>query len=79
MDDCHTGDKKSHHEERDGERTKGQYSVHQPDGTVLTVDYAVAGKGGFNAVVTKSGKVFHSPSAPLKSVVAHVPIYCEGC
>lgn len=59
VEDGHTGDKKSQHEQRDGEHTKGQYSLVEPDGTILTVDYSVVGKSGFNAVVHRSGHAVH--------------------
>lgn len=39
VSDYHTGDVKSHHETRDGDVVKGQYSVVEPDGSVRTVDY----------------------------------------
>lgn len=59
MEDPHTGDKKSQYEQRDGEHTKGQYSLLEPDGTVLTVDYTVDGKSGFNAIVHRTGHPDH--------------------
>lgn len=64
--DGHSGDKKSQYEQRDGDHTQGQYSVVEPDGTILTVDYSVAGKSGFNAVVHRSGHAVH-PQAIHKS------------
>lgn len=73
VDDCHTGDKKSHQEERDGDKTKGQYTVHQPDGTILTVDYSVIGKSGYNAVVKRIGKpIYPQPEIKQKPKFTHV-------
>ncbi|CAH2210848.1 jg160, partial [Pararge aegeria aegeria] len=38
--DTHTGDIKSQHEARDGDRVTGSYSLHEADGTVRTVHYS---------------------------------------
>ncbi|XP_014256837.1 adult-specific cuticular protein ACP-20-like [Cimex lectularius] len=46
--DDHTGDFKSHKEERKGDHTHGVYTVAQPDGSKRVVEYSVEGKhGGF--------------------------------
>ncbi|KAG8236741.1 hypothetical protein J437_LFUL016996 [Ladona fulva] len=68
VEDHHTGDIKSQHEERDGDVVKGQYSLHEPDGTVRTVEYTADAHNGFNAVVHKSGHAAHP------QVVHHQPI-----
>ncbi|XP_018910380.1 cuticle protein 7 [Bemisia tabaci] len=57
--DGHTGDVKSQHETRDGDVVKGSYSVHDPDGTIRTVEYTADKHNGFNAVVHKSGHSVH--------------------
>ncbi|XP_046393597.1 cuticle protein 7-like [Ischnura elegans] len=59
VQDHHTGDIKSQHEERDGDVVKGAYSLHEPDGTVRTVEYTADGHNGFNAVVHRSGHAAH--------------------
>jgi len=59
VEDHHTGDHKSHQEERDGDVVKGQYSVVEPDGTIRTVHYTADDHNGFNAVVTRSGHAIH--------------------
>ncbi|XP_065164260.1 cuticle protein 19-like [Atheta coriaria] len=69
VEDYHTGDHKSHHEERDGGVVKGEYSVVEPDGTIRTVHYTADDHNGFNAVVTKSGHAVHP------EVVKEVPVY----
>ncbi|CAG9814352.1 unnamed protein product [Phaedon cochleariae] len=62
VNDYHTGDIKSHHETRDGDVVKGQYSLVEPDGSVRTVEYTADKHSGFNAVVHKS-----EPSKHLES------------
>ncbi|XP_017787029.1 PREDICTED: uncharacterized protein LOC108569833 [Nicrophorus vespilloides] len=57
--DGHTGDKKSQHEERDGDVVKGEYSIVQPDGVVRHVHYTADKHRGFNAHVTYSGHAIH--------------------
>ncbi|CAG9858808.1 unnamed protein product [Phyllotreta striolata] len=59
VEDHHTGDIHSHKETRDGDHTQGEYSLHEPDGTVRTVKYSVDKHSGFNAVVEKSGHPQH--------------------
>ncbi|EFA03715.2 hypothetical protein TcasGA2_TC013820 [Tribolium castaneum] len=59
VEDKHTGDIKQHEESRDGDVVKGQYSLHEPDGTILTVHYTVDKKSGFNAVVERKGHATH--------------------
>ncbi|XP_067011703.2 adult-specific cuticular protein ACP-20-like [Anabrus simplex] len=60
VNDYHTGDVKSQHEERDGDVVKGQYSLVEPDGSIRTVDYTADKHNGFNAVVSKSGPSHHT-------------------
>ncbi|XP_071446241.1 spidroin-1-like [Hetaerina americana] len=62
VNDPHTGDIKNQWESRDGDVVKGAYSLHEPDGTIRTVEYEADKKSGFHAVVKKSGKALH-PSA----------------
>lgn len=59
VNDPHTGDHKSQHEERDGGIVKGSYTVADPDGTLRTVHYTADDHNGFNAVVSKEGKSQH--------------------
>lgn len=59
VQDPHTGDYKTAHEYRDGDVVKGSYSVHDPDGTLRTVEYVADKENGFNAVVHKSGHSNH--------------------
>lgn len=54
VEDLHTGDVKSQHEERDGDKVKGQYTLVEPDGSIRTVDYTADKHTGFNAVVHKT-------------------------
>ncbi|CAH0557239.1 unnamed protein product [Brassicogethes aeneus] len=70
VNDPHTGDHKSQHEERDGDVVKGYYTVADPDGTLRTVHYTADDHNGFNAVVEKTGHPVH----PVVEKVA-VPIY----
>ncbi|XP_065084972.1 histidine-rich glycoprotein-like [Ochlerotatus camptorhynchus] len=57
--DAHTGDHKSHWEHRDGDVVKGQYSLHEADGTERVVEYTADPHHGFNAVVKKIGHAHH--------------------
>lgn len=79
MADHSTGDVKSQHETRDGDVVKGQYSLVEADGSVRTVDYTADDVNGFNAVVSKSLPVAHSPAivAPTHVAVAPVPVAHE--
>ncbi|XP_050669133.1 cuticle protein 19-like [Leptidea sinapis] len=54
VNDFHTGDIKSHHESRDGDVVKGQYSLVEPDGSLRTVDYTADDHSGFNAIVHRT-------------------------
>ncbi|XP_023954643.1 cuticle protein 19-like isoform X2 [Bicyclus anynana] len=63
VNDFHTGDIKTHHESRDGDVVKGQYTLVEPDGSIRTVDYTADKHNGFNAVVHKT--------APLSPHEAH--------
>ncbi|XP_073951630.1 cuticle protein 19-like [Choristoneura fumiferana] len=59
VEDPHTGDSKSQHETRDGDRVTGYYSLHEADGTVRIVHYT-ADKNGFNAEIKREGHVKHA-------------------
>ncbi|XP_072396877.1 uncharacterized protein [Diabrotica undecimpunctata] len=59
VNDPHTGDHKSQHEERDGDVVKGYYTVADPDGTLRTVHYTADDHNGFNAIVEKDGHSIH--------------------
>ncbi|KAF6204933.1 hypothetical protein GE061_019098 [Apolygus lucorum] len=57
--DPHTGDVKSQWEHRDKDQVKGGYTIHDPDGSVRTVEYHADKHNGFNAVVKKHGHAHH--------------------
>ncbi|XP_075971035.1 cuticle protein 19-like [Anticarsia gemmatalis] len=57
--DPHTHDIKRHHESRHGDVVKGEYSLHQPDGTIRVVEYSSDKKTGFNANVHQKGHAKH--------------------
>lgn len=57
--DPHTGDKKEHHEVRDGHVVKGVYKLEDPDGTTRIVEYTADPHLGFNAVVKRIGEALH--------------------
>ncbi|XP_073982304.1 cuticle protein 19-like [Rhodnius prolixus] len=59
--DPHSGDVKSQWEHRDGDEVKGSYTVHDPDGTIRTVEYFADKDNGFNAIVKKEGNSYHPP------------------
>ncbi|KAJ3653421.1 hypothetical protein Zmor_012674 [Zophobas morio] len=59
VEDKHTGDIKQQEETRDGDVVKGSYSLHEPDGTILTVHYTADKHSGFNAVVHREGHATH--------------------
>lgn len=65
VNDFHSGDIKTHHESRDGDVVKGQYSVVEPDGSIRTVDYTADKHNGFNAVVHKTAPISHHEAAHL--------------
>ncbi|KAF5307770.1 hypothetical protein FQR65_LT06641 [Abscondita terminalis] len=72
VSDPHTGDKHSQQESRDGDVVHGEYSLHQPDGTIRTVKYQADGKSGFNAQVIVSGHASHPQSyAPAHASYGH--------
>ncbi|XP_075160641.1 larval cuticle protein A2B-like [Haematobia irritans] len=68
-----TGDIKSQQESRDGDLTKGSYSLIEPDGTRRTVEYTVDPVGGFNAVVHREPAAVKV--APVAKVLAPSPVY----
>ncbi|XP_035794658.1 cuticle protein 7-like [Anopheles albimanus] len=51
--DPHTGDHKTHWEERDGDVVKGAYTILDADGSSRLVEYTADPHHGFNAVVKK--------------------------
>ncbi|KAL0840199.1 hypothetical protein ABMA28_015489 [Loxostege sticticalis] len=65
VNDFHTGDIKTHHESRDGDVVKGQYTVVEPDGSIRTVDYTADKHNGFNAVVHKTAPLSQHEAAHL--------------
>ncbi|XP_031329406.1 cuticle protein 19-like [Photinus pyralis] len=69
--DPHTKDFHNQHEVRDGDVVKGEYSLHEPDGTVRTVKYSADHKSGFNAEVIKSGHAVHDVPHLPKAVQAY--------
>jgi len=54
-----TGDQKNAFEVRDGDVTKGSYSLVQPDGVLRTVNYISTPLGGFQAQVINKGVAGH--------------------
>lgn len=62
IQDPHTGDYHSQEEKRDGDHVVGQYSLHEPDGSIRIVKYSDDGHG-FNALVERQG------SSEARSVV----------
>lgn len=76
--DAHTGDHKSHKEERDGDVVKGSYTVAEPDGTLRTVHYTADDHNGFNAVVTRTGHAVHPQVVHKAIAVAPVAIGHAG-
>ncbi|CAH1403333.1 unnamed protein product [Nezara viridula] len=65
--DEHTGDIKSQHEQREGDKTEGEYSLVEPDGTLRVVKYHVDGKSGFVAEVHREpGKYKPAPEPAYK-------------
>ncbi|KAF5307763.1 hypothetical protein FQR65_LT06634 [Abscondita terminalis] len=59
VSDDHTHDHHSQHESRDGDVVHGEYSLHEPDGTIRIVKYTADHKNGFNAEVIKKGHAKH--------------------
>ena len=62
-------------EDRNGDSTKGQYSVALPDGRTQTVTYSVDGYGGFIADVAYSGEPRYEPAPAPKYKPAPAPKY----
>ncbi|XP_075971020.1 uncharacterized protein LOC142973267 [Anticarsia gemmatalis] len=54
VSDKKTGDHKHHHEARDGDRVRGEYSLVDSDGSLRKVQYHADDHNGFNAVVSKT-------------------------
>lgn len=46
VEDPHTGDHKSHHESREGDVVRGEYSLLQPDGSIRKVEYTADDHNG---------------------------------
>ncbi|XP_030758956.1 adult-specific cuticular protein ACP-20-like [Sitophilus oryzae] len=46
-------------EERYGDKVKGEYSLHEPDGTIRYVKYEADKENGFNAEVRREGHAVH--------------------
>lgn len=53
VNDPHTGDYKTHWEERNGDNVKGEYSVFDADGSLRIVKYSADEKNGFVAEVER--------------------------
>jgi len=71
-----TGDSKSAHESRDGDVVKGQYSLVEPDGAILTVTDTADPIRGFNAVVERSAPtaVVAKAAVPVARAIAPVAV-----
>ncbi|CAD7087039.1 unnamed protein product [Hermetia illucens] len=76
--DPHTGDIKSQHESRQGDKVEGVYSLVEPDGHKRIVHYTADHHNGFNAHVQREGTSHHVPQAVAHHVaplaVAHQPL-----
>lgn len=59
VQDHKTGDNHAQHEERDGDKVKGYYTLKEADGTLRTVHYEADKHNGFNAHVERSGHANH--------------------
>ncbi|XP_046674579.1 myb-like protein Q [Homalodisca vitripennis] len=59
--DSHTGDFKSHHEERDGDTVHGSYELIEPGGARRVVHYTSGKNSGFVAVVHREHTVHERP------------------
>ncbi|KXJ79883.1 hypothetical protein RP20_CCG027615 [Aedes albopictus] len=57
--DFHTGDSKDQWEHRDGDVVKGQYTLHEADGTKRVVEYTSDKHHGFQAHVKRVGHAQH--------------------
>ncbi|XP_071052706.1 cuticle protein 7-like [Onthophagus taurus] len=68
VEDKQTGDIKSQHEVRNGDKVQGEYSLHEADGTIRTVKYSADKHSGFNAVVERTGHAAHPEVVPVKPV-----------
>nr|XP_053648620.1 larval cuticle protein A2B-like [Cherax quadricarinatus] len=64
-----------HQESRNGDDTKGSYSVHLPDGRLQTVTYYVDGDSGYVAEVTYQGEARYPESHEVRSYVPPRPLY----
>ncbi|XP_055644063.1 cuticle protein 7-like [Toxorhynchites rutilus septentrionalis] len=79
--DDHTGDIKSHHEERNGDNVKGYYTLVDADGYRRIVEYSVDGHSGFNAVVRREpleGHKIVKAVAPVTKIVAPVKVFAQA-
>ncbi|CAG9771837.1 unnamed protein product [Ceutorhynchus assimilis] len=57
--DPHHHDIHEQHEKRYGDKVTGEYSLHEPDGTIRVVKYEADHKNGFNAHVERKGHAVH--------------------
>ncbi|KAK9511362.1 hypothetical protein O3M35_000030 [Rhynocoris fuscipes] len=57
--DPHTGDIKSQHESREGDKVEGYYMLNEADGTIREVHYTADKHNGFNAEVKRIGHAVH--------------------
>ncbi|KAF5307755.1 hypothetical protein FQR65_LT06626 [Abscondita terminalis] len=71
VSDAHTHDQHSQQEHRDGDVVHGEYSLHEPDGTVRIVKYTADHKNGFNAEVIKKGHASHPETHVKPAFVVH--------
>ncbi|XP_044737553.1 cuticle protein-like [Chrysoperla carnea] len=79
VNDPTTGDVKSQHETRYGDKVKGYYSLNEPDGTKRVVHYTADDQNGFQAVVEKIGHAVHpvkfvNPAKLYSKEFTHAPI-----
>ncbi|XP_061389001.1 larval cuticle protein A3A-like [Musca vetustissima] len=76
VNDPTTGDVKSQEETRDGDNTKGAYSLIEPDGTRLLVQYTADSINGFNAIVQRGGVAkVAKVLTPVQKILTPAPLY----
>lgn len=59
MNDPHTNDIKSQHEQREGHLVTGGYTLKEADGTTRVVKYRSGPHTGFEAIVERIGQAHH--------------------
>ncbi|KAL7297792.1 hypothetical protein TKK_0008825 [Trichogramma kaykai] len=78
VSDSLSGDHKSQHETRDGDKVTGSYSLIDADGTKRIVDYTADDVNGFNAVVRKEPLAVAAPVVKTVAAVAPAATYAAA-